>query len=96
MSKETSTEPSRVSAPKSSGRKFKVHRVEVERADNGGYISTHHFKQDGGRPHEMGSYKEAERHVHKSAKDMQADVAKSFGEKAASGQEADEELPADE
>lgn len=93
MAKETSTEPARVSAPKSAGRKFNLHRVEVEKADKGGYVSRHYFKssEKGGLSN---GYREPETHVHADVDALHKDLAKAFGEKPASGQEADEELPA--
>lgn len=88
--KEHSTEPAKVSAPKSAGRKFKVSRVEVEEAANGGFVSHHHFKTADNKRGEMGAYREPETHVHADAETMQADVAKAFGHAPANVQEEDE------
>jgi hypothetical protein len=97
MAKETSTEPTRVSAPKSSGRKFVLHRVEVEKADKGGYVSRHYFKSAEKKGDVGMGYREPETHVHATVADLHKDLSKAFGEKgASSGQESSEEVPAED
>lgn len=95
MAKEHSTEPTRVAAQKSSGRKFELHRVEIERADHGGFIARHHFRPvDPRRDGLIGSYKEPETSVHNNMAEVHAGLSKAFGEKApANVQEAAEEVP---
>lgn len=68
----------RMTAPKPSKGKHKVHRVSIEQADNGGFSVEHHFKPIEGRRGEPSDYKSPETHVFKGAGDMHKHVAKIF------------------
>jgi hypothetical protein len=89
--------PSKVSTAKHKTVKHELHRMDIEKADNGGYSVTHHFRPKGKRG-EMGadSYKPSQTHVFQSFTDMHGHLPKAFEEKvtpAASVQEGNEELP---
>jgi len=57
------SQANRVEAPKHKSRKHTVRRIDIEKADNGGYSVQRHFKVADGKPGEIGAYKEPETHV---------------------------------
>ncbi len=91
--------PSKVSTAKHKTVKHELHRMDIEKADNGGYTVSHHFRPKGkkGSSGMMGdSYRPSETHVFQSFTDMHGHLPKAFEEKvtpAANTQEGNEELP---
>ncbi len=90
--------PTKATAPKHKAIQHELHRMDIEKADNGGYSVTHHFrpkskKNRGG----MGdSYRPSETHVYQSFTDMHGSLPDAFNEKldaASNTQEGQEELP---
>jgi hypothetical protein len=96
---ETSATPTKVSAPKHKTVKHEMHRMSIEKADNGGYSVEHHFRPKGkkGRSEMMGGdYKPIETHVFTDFQSMHDHMPKAFDEKvpsAAATQEGNEEVP---
>ena len=97
MAEAKSRDSHRATAPKhSSSKKAAIRRVEIERADNGGYTVTHHFKDEPStktRPYPM-PRKPPEVHVFADFEPMAGHLADAFGHgkgKAAHAQEPDEE-----
>jgi hypothetical protein len=96
---ETSATPAKVSASKHKTIQHELHRMEIEKADNGGYSVTHHFrpKNKKNRGEMTGSYRPSEIHVMGNAADMHAHVQKHYpssaSDKAASNDEGVEEMP---
>lgn len=90
----------RVSAKKVPKGKKRLHRVEIEKADNGGYSVTHHFRGgEGESPSDMG-YHMPETHVYSDFNSMHGDLPLAFSETqggppspAANTQEGNEEMP---
>lgn len=72
--------PHHASASKHSGRKHVLHRMHIEKADNGGFSVEHHYKESGGDRDMMMSHKPSTTHVFKNHKDMLKHVGAAFGE----------------
>lgn len=95
-----STPSQQISGPRKPHGKFKMHRMDIEQAANGGFTAQHHFKPAETRPGEPGGYKDSEMHVLPDLASLKKHVGQHFGggvpavPPAAAQQEEEEEVPA--
>jgi hypothetical protein len=95
-----STPTNQIAAPRKPHGKFKMHRMEIEKAASGGFTAQHHFQPEETRMGEPGGYKPSETHVLPNIAALQKHVGQHFGggtpavPPAASADEAQEEVPA--
>jgi len=97
---ERSATPHKATTAKHKTLKHELHRMDIEKADNGGYSVTHHFRPKGKpRGNALGSpgdYKPSETHVFQNFTDMHGHLPQAFEEAvtpAANVQQGDEEMP---